>query len=31
MIATQKPPLPGTRPEGTRDERESAARVRVKG
>jgi len=29
MIATQKPqPLPGTRPEGSRDEREAAARVR---
>lgn len=29
MIATQKQaPLPGTRPEGTRDEREAAARVR---
>lgn len=29
MIATQKqPPLPGTRPEGTRDEREAAVRVR---
>ena len=28
MIATQKQPLPGTRPEGARDEREAAARVR---
>jgi len=28
MIATQKHPLPGTRPEGARDEREAAARVR---
>jgi len=28
MIAAQKQPLPGTRPEGTRDEREAAARVR---
>jgi demethylmenaquinone methyltransferase/2-methoxy-6-polyprenyl-1,4-benzoquinol methylase len=29
MIATQKPaPLPGTRPEGSRDEREASARVR---
>lgn len=29
MIATQKPPsLPGTRPEGSRDEREAARRVR---
>jgi len=28
MIATHKQPLPGTRPEGTRDEREAAARVR---
>lgn len=29
MIATQKPPsLPGTRPEGSHDEREAAARVR---
>jgi len=31
MIATQKHPLPGTRPEGARDEREAAARVRLKG
>jgi len=31
MIATQKQPLPGTRPEGSRDEREAAARVRVEG
>ena len=28
MIATQKQPLPGTRPEGTRDEREAASHVR---
>jgi demethylmenaquinone methyltransferase / 2-methoxy-6-polyprenyl-1,4-benzoquinol methylase len=28
MITTQKPPLPGTRPEGSRDEREASGRVR---